>query len=181
MGESIRSLSPEEMSRILEERARALARPLGPEEHVDAADLVILHLGTERYGVDIRSVRETQTLKGVAPIPGTPTFWAGVVNVRGTLYPVLDLRRYLGLAEEEQGEAPKKLVLVSGSGLTVGFMVDDAPAVQRIPVADVGPPLPGGAERAYAAVRGVTRDLVTVLDVDALLADARLIVREESI
>jgi purine-binding chemotaxis protein CheW len=175
-----RTLTREQMRRILEQRAGALARPLVSEEAEDAIQFLVLLLGAERYAVDVRSVRETQTLKGLAPIPGTPSFWAGVVNVRGNLYPVLDLRRYLGLTEEVGGDASRKLVLVSGAGITVGVIVDDAPAVEQISAHDVGPPLPGGAEAPHGAVRGVTRDLLTVLDVDALLADARLIVREES-
>jgi purine-binding chemotaxis protein CheW len=179
MAKLTRSLNREEMRRILEERARALARPLPSEEKDATAEFVVLHLGSERYAVEIRSVRETLPLEGLAPIPGTPTFWAGVVNVRGTLYSVLDLRRYLGLAEEHRKNAPKRLVLVSGNGLTVGFMVDDAPGVQRIRADDIGPPLPGGAEGAHEVVRGVTRDLLTVLDVDALLADPRVAVKEE--
>ncbi len=175
-----RTLTREQMRRILEQRAGALARPLVAEEAEDAIQFLVLLLGAERYAVDVRSVRETQTLKGLAPIPGIPSFWAGVVNVRGTLYPVLDLRRYLGLTEEDAGNAPRKLVLVSGAGVTIGVVVDEAPAVERIPAHGVGPPLPGGAEAGHGAVRGVTRELLTVLDVDALLTDPRLSVREES-
>lgn len=181
MTEAARSPDQDEARGILERRARALARPLQTDEPDGAAEYVVLLLGSERYGVDIRKVHETQTLESIAAVPGTPPFWAGVVNVRGTLYPVLDLRRYLGLEEDEGGgDVPKKLVLVSGAGLTVGLTVDDAPAVRRVPGSEVGPPLPGGAENARGVVSGMTRDLLAVLDVDALLADPRLALREEA-
>lgn len=179
MPEAARSPSGEEVHRILEERARALSRPLQSEEQEETVALVELLLGSERYGVDIRKVRETHPLGSLCPVPGTPNFWAGIVNIRGTLYPCLDLRRYLDLEEDDGSSAPRRLVLVTGAGVTVGLIVDDAPAVQRVPARDIGPPLPGGSERGRNATSGITRDLLAVLDVDAMMADPRLAVREE--
>ena len=172
----------EEGQRILEERARALARPLGSEEEEeeDVTALVVLVLGPERYGVDIRRVRETRPLEAFSPVPGTPEFWVGLVNVRGTLYPLLDLRRYLGLPDEDVVEGPKKLVLVDGMRFTVGLIVDDALGVRRVPTREIGPALPGGTDTGRQVTSGVTRDLLAVLDVDALITDPRLTAREES-
>jgi chemotaxis signal transduction protein len=180
MAEPSRSVTPEGVRTLLEQRARALARPLEPEAADDVAELVVLLLGAERYGVDIRNVHDTLRLPSIAPIPGTPRFWAGVVNVRGMLYPVLDLARYLGLTQENGNDGPKKLVRVSAKGATVGLMVDDAPAVHRIRAGDLGPPLLGGAAAARGVVRGMTPDLLAVLDVDALLSDSRLTMWEDS-
>ena len=179
MPEAARSPSGEEVHRILEERARALSRPLQSEEQEETVALVELLLGSERYGVDIRKVRETHPLGSLCPVPGTPNFWAGIMNIRGTLYACLNLRRYLGLEEDDGSSAPRRLVLVTGAGVTVGLIVDDAPAVQRVPARDIGPPLPGGSERGRNATSGITRDLLAVLDVDAMMADPRLAVREE--
>lgn len=180
MAEAVHGLREEEVRRILEERARTLARPLQAEvDEEDIVAFVVLVLGSERYGVDIRKVLETHPLGGFSPVPGTPEFWAGIVNVRGTLYPLLDLRRYLGLAQEDGSISSRNLVLVSGSGLTVGLIVDEAAGVQRVPAGDIRPPLPGGTETSRNVISGVTRDLLAVLDVDAMMADPRLAVREE--
>jgi purine-binding chemotaxis protein CheW len=180
MPEVAASREREEVGRILEERARALAKPIGSAEDDRVVEFVVLMLGSERYGVDLRRVLGTQTLGNLARIPGIPEFWAGIVNVRGTLYPVLDLRRHLGVTEGEDADASKKLVLVSGAGISVGLMVDDAPAVDRIAVDEIGPSLPGGSDAARRAVSGLTRDLLAVLDVDAVLADPRLTITEGS-
>jgi purine-binding chemotaxis protein CheW len=177
--EAVRSPTVEEVRRILEERARALARPLQSEEQEETVALVELLLGAERYGVDIRKVRETHPLGRFCPVPGIPDFWAGIVNIRGTLYPCLDLRRYLGLEDDGGSSTSKRLVLVTGAGLTVGLIVDDAPAVRRVPAREIGPPLSGGTETGRNATSGVTRDLLAVLDVDAMMADPRLAIREE--
>ena len=168
----------EAAQRVLEERARALATVLEAEEPVDTVELVVLTVGSERYGVDAERVGEVRPLAELTPVPGAPPFWAGIVNVRGTLHPVLDLRRYLGLADADGGDQERTVVLVSGAGLTVGLMVDDAAGVRPVPAGAIGPPLGAASEAVNAAVRGVTEDLLAILDIQALLADPRLVVRE---
>jgi purine-binding chemotaxis protein CheW len=163
---------------ILEERARALARPAEASEPVEALSLVVLAVGGERYGVEIRHVREVHSVSPPTPVPGTPPFWIGLVNARGGLYPLLDLRRYLGLPERE---GPGRMVLVAGAGLVVGLMVDDVPEVRDVPLSDIRPPLgavPGPMQRV---VRGVTPDLLSVIDLEALLADPQLVMDDEPV
>jgi purine-binding chemotaxis protein CheW len=168
----------EPVRRILEERARALASALAPEDPVDTVDLVVLTVGAERYGVAAERVREVRPLAELTPVPGTPPFWAGIVNVRGTLYPVLDLRRYFDLPQADAGDQAEKVVLVSAAGLTVGLMAEDASGVRRLPAGAIGPPLGGASEAVSATIRGVTEDLLAVLDIEALLPHPRLVVRE---
>ncbi|HVQ96851.1 MAG TPA: chemotaxis protein CheW [Mycobacteriales bacterium] len=170
------------VAEILAERARALAVPLHSAEPADTVDLVVLAIGPEWYGLDTRFVLEVQPLVGLARVPGLPSVWAGVANVRGTLRPVLDLRHYLGLPAGPQppgAGSGRKVSLVSDAGLTVGLLVDDAVEIRRVPAALIGPPLVGPTSAARRQIRGVTPDLLTVLDVAGLLADLRLVVREE--
>jgi purine-binding chemotaxis protein CheW len=114
-------------------------------------------------------------------VPGLPGFWAGLVNLRGRLYPVLNLRRFLGLP----GEAPAgggQIALVLMDDMSVALWVDAVADVRQVPLDEIGPPLaeaagePGGAR----FVRGVTPGLLTVLDLEALLADPRLTVQAEN-
>lgn len=170
--------TPDMVAAILEERARALARPVEAGEPEETVPLVVLAVGGERYGVEIRHVREVHSFSAPTPVPGTPPFWRGLVNARGGLYPALDLRRYLGLPEPE---GPGRMVLVAGAGLVVGLMVDDVPEVREVPLSDIRPPLgavPGPMQRV---VRGVTPDLLSVIDLEALLADPQLAVDDELI
>jgi purine-binding chemotaxis protein CheW len=168
----------EAAQRVLEERARALATALVDDERVDTVELVVLTVGSERYGVDADRVGEVRPLTELTPVPGAPPFWAGIVNVRGTLYPVLDLHRYFDLPRPGGGDRARTVVLVSGAGLTVGLMVEDAAGVRPVPAGAVGPPLGAASETVNATVRGVTEDLLAILDIEALLADPRLVVRE---
>src|SRR6185295_13275165 len=114
---------PIHIDRILEERARALAHVPPDENHSDESELVVLALGAERYGLDILQVQSIQPLAGLARVPGLPPFWAGLVNMRGRLYPVLNLHRYLALPG--QPAADGKVIVVAANGLSVALWVDD--------------------------------------------------------
>jgi purine-binding chemotaxis protein CheW len=163
---------------VLEQRARALARPLAAEEPEGTVDLVVVVISSERYGIDLARVREVQPLSDLTPVPGVPPWWAGVVNVRGMLYAVLDPRARLALPAGEPAGEPK-VVLVRDDRLCVGLLVDDAPAVRRVPAQEVRPPLAGTPDAVRPVVRGVTADLLTILDVEAMLRDPSLAVRHE--
>jgi purine-binding chemotaxis protein CheW len=170
------ALEPHSIQSILRARARELAKPPRVEARGDTLELVVLALGPERYGVASQNVQAVHALGGLTPVPGLPAFWAGLVNLRGRLYPVLNLRRYLGLA----GEAPAdgRLVLASAAGLSVALWVDGVPEVRQVPLAEIGPHLSEALEgqAGPAGQHGLTPDLLAVLDLEALLADARLVV-----
>jgi purine-binding chemotaxis protein CheW len=128
--------------------------------------------------VDVRDIREIEPLDRVTPIPGTHAFWSGIVNLRGSLYPVLDLERYLGLPESAPVEQPK-VALVSRGGLSVGLLADDVTEIREVDVAEVGPPLIEAQHRA-GVVRGVTPDFLSILDLEALLADPALVADDDA-
>ena len=116
-------------------------------------------------------------MKGLTPVPGVGKHWAGVVNLRGRLYPVLDLRPILGLdapGAPEEGQ----IIVVSASGLEVALWAADVLGVRQVPQDEILPP-PVGAGAARRIVTGVTADLLSVLDLDVLLSDPGLTVQDE--
>jgi chemotaxis signal transduction protein len=164
---------------VLAERAAALAVPPAAGDEDTAAQTVLtVAIGDERYGIDAARVVEVQTLAGLSRVPGLADWWAGVVNVRGTLRAVLDLARFLAVPAASRPE-PKKVTYVAGAGLVVGLLVDDAVELSSVPPERLGPPPAGSTAAARGHVRGTTADLLTVLDVDRLLADPRLAGGEE--
>ena len=174
-------MNPDHVQQVLEERARALARPPDDRADGDELELVVLTVGAERYGIDVRQVREVRPLAGLAPVPGTPGFWAGLVNLRGSLCPVLSLGRYLGLAgggpDAQADDGPAVLVVVTAP-YPAALLVDAAAEVRRCPPAALQP---GPADdRSHAAVKAVTGDLLQVLDPATLLADPALVVGREA-
>jgi purine-binding chemotaxis protein CheW len=164
---------PDEMLRILQARARELARPLGSDVVPETTSLLVVEVGHERYAVDVDAVREIKPLAGITPLPGLPSFWTGLVNLRGNLVPVLDLATYLALPATRERGAEPKLVFVAQEGIEVALVVDAVREIQHTLVADLGPSVSGG-EEGVRIVRHVTKDLVSVLDLGYLLADPAL-------
>ena len=165
---------------ILEERARNLAKPLDRGEESDSVSLVVVLVGAEQYGLDIVRLRETKPLSGLTHLPNVPPFWRGLVNLRGHLVPVLDLRRYLQLPETDASEGGM-VVVVSARDLAIGLLVDSVGDIRKVPVGHIKPPPADSAGTRTQVIRGVTPDLVSVLDLDALLADPGLSVQAEMI
>lgn len=172
--------SPEEVRRILGERAAALARPEGEQAApAEALDLVAFHLAGERYGLEAARVLEVVPWRGLTPVPGLPPVHLGVVNNRGRILPVLDLRRLLGLAGHDLSEAGK-VIAVEGAGMAFGLYADGVIGVLRVDARALAPP-PASLPRAeLGLLRGITEDLVTVLDAEALARDPRIVVNEEA-
>ncbi|HEX6458938.1 MAG TPA: chemotaxis protein CheW [Thermoleophilaceae bacterium] len=169
----------EDLNKVLEERAAALARSSeGKETNGEMIGMVVLVVGDERYGVEVQDVQEIEPLDKLTPIPGTPAFWTGVVNLRGSMYPVLDIERYLGLPPSEGVENPK-VALVSRAGLSVGLLVDEVAEIRKVRSSEIGPPVADGSSKAEV-VRGVTPDMLSVLDLEALLSDPALVVEDNA-
>ncbi len=110
--------SPELARLLLDERARKLALvPVPPPRPAEILEVVAFRLGEERYAIGTQTCREVGKFGEVTPIPGGPDFLVGVVNLRGEILAVLDLRSFLGLGERQaQGSRPG-LLTAAPSGL----------------------------------------------------------------
>ncbi len=111
--------------------------------------VVALHLGDEIYGVDIAHVHTVLTPQPITPLPNVPPAVKGVMNLRGRILPVLDLRTRFGLAPlAADGQKTARIVIVEAGELTAGLIVDSVSEVLRLPAHAVEPPsaLLGAAE-----------------------------------
>ena len=90
----------------------------------DELKLIIFKLGREEYGMDILKVQEIKRMMSITRVPSTPSFIKGVINLRGSVLPVIDLRTRLGLFEVELTEAARIIVVLVNEGV-VGFIVDE--------------------------------------------------------
>ena len=152
-----------------------LAQPPNPARATDVEGMLVVALEPERYGLRLQQVQQVREIGAVTPLPGTPPFWAGLANLRGRLLPVLDLRNYLGMTPAEATGSRKLVVVAARAGtLEVALLVDDVLAVRDVSASEVRPLIAD-------AVSGVTADLLSILDLDALLADPRLVVQQEAV
>lgn len=170
-------LSPEKVQAILKERAQALTW-VDEVASDEMMQLVVFCLADETYGVATRHVREVQPLRDVSPVPCTPSFVVGVINIRGTIYSVIDIREFLGVPGQELTDSTKVL-LVNVAGLEVGILADDVLGEVSLPLAEIEPPLATRGSIKEEYVRGVTKDMLSVLNLEVLMSDEWIIVYEE--
>jgi purine-binding chemotaxis protein CheW len=169
---------PEETKRILRERAQSLAREPGNaeagDEHIEVIEFV---LAFENYAIETRYVREVEPLDNLTPLPCTPAFVLGIVNIRGEILSVIDLRKFFELPETGLTDLNKVIVLES-ENMLFGILADAVAGVRRIPVADIQPSLPTltGIREAY--LKGVTPGRTVILDAEKLLTDESIVVQE---
>ncbi len=171
--------SPQEVARILRERAQALARPLEAMETLgEVMDLLVLTVAGERYGIETAHVLEAIPLQGLTPLPGAPPVLLGVVNSRGRILPVVDLRRLFGLAGQGVGEG-SRTVVVDAAEVAFGIYADAVAGIVRVGSAHLAPPPSALGAGRQRLIRGITGEMVAVVDVEAMARDPRIVVNEE--
>lgn len=163
---------------LLKERARLLARAPAPPETAETALVAEFSLGDHTYAVEASFVNEIRHLDNLTPVPCTPDFVAGVVNVRGTLYSLLDLRKFLGTPVAGVTDLTE-ILLIRAAGLDVGVLAHEVLGLAEIKVDDVKAPLPTDPNTSRPFVRGITPSLTVFLDVEKLFADPQMVVHEE--
>lgn len=168
----------DDSQRILRARAKALAA--APEKVRDpgAVDLVEFTLAHESYAIEASFVRQICTLTELTPVPCTPPFVLGIVNIRGEILSVIDLKTLFDLPAEGLTDLDKLIILHSGP-MSFGIVADSVLGVRRTPLTDLQVSLPTltGIREKY--LKGLTRDRVIVLDAAKLIGDEEIIVSEQ--
>jgi purine-binding chemotaxis protein CheW len=172
-------LSEDQIERVLDERAAALAEPLrnaGPP--IETSQYMVFRLGEERYALEIRLIEEVRRALGLAPVPCTPDFIVGAINVRGVVLPVIDIRGLLGLPGPRSSSAGKIIVAKTGE-IRLGILADRVEEVRDIGPKDIGPVTENLPRAAEGSIAGLTVEGVAVLNGADLIDNDRLIVHEE--
>ncbi|MGP1309238.1 MAG: chemotaxis protein CheW [Phycisphaerales bacterium] len=135
--------------------------------------LVTFDVAGEEFAVDILAVREINRMMSLTRVPNSPPEVEGVINLRGKIIPVIDLRRRFGLAETEHSQ-DSRIVVVEVSERVVGFIVDRVHEVLRIEksIVEPAPDMVSSIESDFIEGVGKLEDrLVILLDVAKLFAD----------
>lgn len=179
-------LDTERIQRIWELRAQQLAQRETVEEPGEKIDVVVISLGDELLGIEVRYVSDIRLQEPLVRVPRTPVWVMGVTNLRGKIFSVIDLRSYIGLPPS-QHTADGFFLTVQSQAMQVIFCVDDVPGVEVIQLKEVIAKgesmhhLPDGYVRAVIERHGAAgwQPYITLLDMHALLSDPRLVVHEE--
>lgn len=134
--------------------------------------LVTFSIGEEEFGVNILKVQEIIRTMEITKVPRSPDFVEGVINLRGKVIPIIDLRRRFGLAPRPE-DKDTRIIVIEINSIIVGFVVDAVSEVLRIPASTVEPPPPvvAGVDSDYISGVGKLQDrLLIMLDLDKLLS-----------
>ncbi len=142
--------------------------------------LVIFRLAKEEYGLPITKVQEINRLVPITKLPQTPSFMEGIINLRGRVIPVIDLRKRFQLAAAEQSE-DNRIIIVEVNEQTVGVIVDAVTEVVRLAAGSIEPPPPAFIiDAQYIHGVGKLDDrLLILLDIDRILTSQEEIVLKE--
>lgn len=171
----------EEEQRILRDRAIALARR-PPQQTRDNRSLELLEfsLARERYALETRHVQEVQPLRDLTPLPGTPAFVLGIVNLRSRIVPVLDLKKFFQLPEQGLTDL-HRIILVRGQDMEFGILADTIVGVRELDIAALQPSLPTITGIGADYLLGVTPDRLVVLAFERILADPAILVDQDNV
>lgn len=138
----------------------------------DILQLVTFSIGSEEFGVEILKVQEINKMLQVTKIPNSPDYVEGVINLRGKVIPVINLRTKLRMPSKPI-DKNTRIVVMEIEGRTVGFIVDAVSEVLRIPrsITEPPPPMVGGVSSEYIVAVGKLEDrLLILLDVEKILS-----------
>lgn len=162
-------------------KARAIALAQEPEMKVGFSpilQLIAFSLGSETYGLESVYIREVYPLKDFTPLPRLPAYILGVINVRGQIIPVVDLKKLFHLPEQGITEM-NKVIILNDEQMEFGILADEVHGTQGVPEDDIiqVPHTFNGIGEEN--LRGITRENLIVLNAKKLLTDKRMVVNDE--
>lgn len=136
--------------------------------------LVTFTLEDEEYAVDILNVQEINRITEITKVPNAPDYVEGVVNLRGKVIPVINLRKKFGLSEKDTDET-SRIIIMDIRGVTNGLIVDSVSEVLRIPSNIVEPTPPMASDVSSRFIKGIAKldeRLIILVDIDNLIGEA---------
>jgi purine-binding chemotaxis protein CheW len=140
-------------------------------------EIIEFKLSSENYGIESAFVREVYPLKDFAPLPGVPQYILGIVNVRGHILAVIDLKKFFSLPEKGLGEL-NKVIIIQNENMEFGILADEIVGIKSIYLEDLLPVPTIISSIGKKYLKGLTRDSLIILSADNLLSDKSIIVNE---
>ena len=144
---------------------------LDEQEQVEAIQYIVVRLGEEQYGIDIRYIENIVRMQNMTRIPKVPDYLKGVINLRGEVLPVMSIRLRMGLAADEITRATRIIILNLEQEGNVGIIVDEVKEVVALEEQDVEKVTYDATDGAINFISGVGKrgnELISLLDLNAI-------------
>ncbi|MBE3639087.1 chemotaxis protein CheW [Mangrovicoccus algicola] len=141
------------------------------KSEVGEIELLSFRVGEQEYSVDIMSVREIRGWAKATPLPHAPSFVRGVINLRGTVLPIVDLASRLGLPSGEDSNR-NVIIVVHVDGQTLGLLVNAVSDILSIPLGEMQSPPELAADVSRTFIRALTiyeGRMIRVLNLEAVM------------
>jgi purine-binding chemotaxis protein CheW len=171
------------MSTITQEPLAGAADPANRTNPGGSMQLVSFKLSSETYGIEITKIREIILVGEITRVPETPHYIKGLINLRSSVIPVIDLRARFSLAENELTQDSRIMVLNVGRR-TIGIVVDSVNEVLRVAQDQISPAPPTVASLGNQYMTGLVRlegQLLILLDVDRLFGEAATTAMDQAV
>ncbi|MBA4396270.1 MAG: chemotaxis protein CheW [Syntrophus sp. (in: bacteria)] len=175
IGNSEWSHSAEEKKRILRERARLLAKAPDDKTSGEYIEIIEFSLAHERFGMESIHIRAVHLLKDLTPVPGAPDFVLGVVNLRGEIISIVDIKRFFNLPRKGITDLNRILVL-SNDKMEFGLLADELLGARMIAADNMQSSMPLASDIFSKYLKGITTEGLIVLDGEKILSDEGMLV-----
>lgn len=167
-----------EKNKILRKRAELLSEEPIAEIEQDTLEILKFQIADEKYGVESIYVTKILLLNDLTFLPGVPSFIIGIINVRGQIMPVIDIKKIFEFPNQNTS-AKTKVLVVETEDAIFGIIADNIVGLTLISVNELQNSLPmlSGIRAAY--LKGVTDDQLVILDPVKLASDKNLLVNDE--
>lgn len=166
----------DDLTELFRERARMLSEVPQEEEPGERIAALSFELGEELYAIELKHLVEMRQATPLRRLPGVLPHLAGVMNLRGELLPVVDLRPMLGLGKTDIGSIVPAVLVLSFQGGKLAAAVDRARDILSFPARELQPPPVSLDPERGAFIRGeylTAEGLLSLLDVEKILTDSR--------
>ena len=170
--------TPDEIKNILKARAQLFAYESNDQDEAgNFIELLEFRLADENYGIEISYIQEVQPLKSYVTLSGLPPFVTGIVNVRGQVYSLVDIKKFFELSDKGISDL-NKVIIIQENNIEFGILADSIIGVKSVSSNDLQSTLPTltGIRQKY--LLGVTPEHLIVLDAGKILSDKNLVVNE---
>jgi purine-binding chemotaxis protein CheW len=140
--------------------------------------VVEFRLADEIYALECTYISEVYPLRSLTSIPGTPDFVLGIINIRGQIVSVIDLKKFFELPPKGLSDLTRVIVLKNG-GMEFGILAEEVMGTTFIRSGEIQPPLPTLTGIRSDYLKGIAKNRLIVLDAPKLLSDEKIIVNQE--